>query len=51
MNIAAIADILKNQVPLWFERGSVNGAIAATFESIAEFKSWSPARWLRRINF
>jgi hypothetical protein len=51
MNMAAIADILKNQVTLWFERGSVNAAIAAIFESIAEFKSWPPARWLKGINF
>jgi len=51
MNMAAIAGVLKNQVTLWFERGSVDGAIRATFESIAEFKSWPPARWLKGINF
>jgi hypothetical protein len=49
MNMAYVADQLQHEVNLWFERGPINGLITQTYDSIARWIQWKPARRLREI--
>lgn len=51
MNMAYIANELKLDVRLWFEKGSLDAEIKRVFKTIVEWKEWIPAKRLRDINF
>jgi hypothetical protein len=51
MNMAFIAETLKDDVKLWFEHGSTDAATLRVYNSIREFREWAPTRRLRGISF
>jgi hypothetical protein len=51
MNTAYIAETLKEDIKLWFEKGNTDAAILRVYNSIADFKDWKPTRRLSAISF
>jgi hypothetical protein len=51
MNMAYIAEKLKHDVDLWFEHGPIDRLILEVFNSIVDWKGWTPARRLRGMHF
>lgn len=51
INIAYIAEVLKEDVKLWFEKGNADAAILRAYNSIADFRNWKPTQRLSAISF
>jgi len=51
MNMAFIANQLRNEIRLWFERGPIDSSIDRVYQTIVDWKEWEPSKRLRGIKF